>query len=144
MDDLNSPADYQWRCPCIGMPCDTVRFDRIQDLILHMETEHYLSVVICKWRGCARTMPSPSRRSRESLATILQVEWIVTNVRLGSWVEIHTYVLEYGTQCITIRHPIIGPGTRQTKQGNWVWNVKHVLLYSHLVLFPLIRSKVNF
>ena len=46
MEDLNSPADYQWRCPCIGMPCDTVRFGRIQDLVLHMEREHYLSIVI--------------------------------------------------------------------------------------------------
>ena len=30
LEQLNSPADYNWRCPCTGMPCHNVRFDRIQ------------------------------------------------------------------------------------------------------------------
>ena len=46
MEHLNSPPDYQWRCPCIGMPCDAALFDRIQDLVAHMEAAHGLSIVL--------------------------------------------------------------------------------------------------
>ena len=45
LEQLNSPADYNWRCPCTGMPCHNDRFDRIQELILHMQREHALSIV---------------------------------------------------------------------------------------------------
>ena len=45
LEQLNSPDDYQWRCPCMGMPCHNERFDRIQELILHMQREHALSIV---------------------------------------------------------------------------------------------------
>ena len=45
LEDLNSPEDYDWRCPCTGMPCHDVRFDRIQDLISHMLAEHGLAIL---------------------------------------------------------------------------------------------------
>ena len=44
MDALNSP-DYGWRCPCVDLPCHHTMFNRIQDLILHMLTEHALAIV---------------------------------------------------------------------------------------------------
>ena len=42
--DLNSP-DYEWRCPCCGLPCDQDFFETIQDLVLHMRAAHGLSIV---------------------------------------------------------------------------------------------------
>ena len=43
-DDLNDPS-YQWRCPCMDMECHHGTFPRIQDLLVHMEEEHALSIV---------------------------------------------------------------------------------------------------
>jgi len=43
--DLNSPADYSWRCPCTEMECHHSAFDTIQDLILHMRSSHGISIV---------------------------------------------------------------------------------------------------
>ena len=44
LEELNSPADYHWRCPCMDMPCHAATFARIQDLIAHMRAEHGLTI----------------------------------------------------------------------------------------------------
>ena len=44
LKELNSPADYQWRCPCMGMPCHETTFATIQGLIAHMRAEHGLTI----------------------------------------------------------------------------------------------------
>ena len=43
--DLNSPADYHWRCCCTGLDCHESEYATIQDLILHMRSSHGISIV---------------------------------------------------------------------------------------------------
>ena len=43
---LNSPEDYVFRCPMVGMECDSLRFPLIEQLNAHLASAHGLAIVV--------------------------------------------------------------------------------------------------
>ena len=42
--EMNDPY-VKWRCPCIGMPCESIVFDSIEELVHHLQCEHNMQLI---------------------------------------------------------------------------------------------------